>query len=306
MPFVVAVALVGLLAWRVDLRAFARAFRSVNVAGYVGFCVAFLVANLAADSLATAFVYRRTVCGVSARDFFLIRGASYLPSLLNHHVGQAWLTWYVARAFDAPLWRVAGATLLVYATTFGSLFVFGAVALLFDPRETPWLGPTMLAGTLAGLAYLGVVYAAPARLARRQLLAPLFELGVRGHLEALALRLVHTAVLFLGSWLPFYFFGVRIPAQAALAYVPVLMFLVALPITPQGVGTRDWFCLAFFARFAAGEPSEREAAVAATTLSFAVAIALVSAVFSPVLMQRALRSLDARKKPSNEQPTANS
>ena len=152
----------------------------------------------------------------------------------------------------------------------------------------------LVVGTVAGLAYLAVIHRAPKFLAKRQVLAPLFDVGVKGQLAALALRLPHMVVLFLGSWLPFWFFGVKIPVGAALAYVHVLMIIVALPVTPQGVGTRDWFALAYFAKFAEGAMSERESAVAATTLSFAAMISILQAVFGLFLMHRALRILAAR------------
>ena len=62
----------------------------------------------------------------------------------------------------------------------------------------------------AGVLYLGVIAARPRRLAETNLLAPLFEAGVKGHIVALLSRLPHLVVLFLGTWLPFHFFGVTI------------------------------------------------------------------------------------------------
>jgi hypothetical protein len=300
LPFIVAALLIWYVVHKLDLQAFLRHLRSVHYPSFIAFMVLFTAANLAADAVATSFVYRRTICPIKTGEFFLIRGASYLPSLLNHHVGQAWLTWYISRAHRAPLWRVAGATLLVYATTFGSLFLFGALALFFEHDQQPWLAPTIAVGTVAGLGYLAVIHFAPKFLARRQVLAPLFEVGVVGHLQALALRIPHMIVLFLGSWLPFWFFGVKIPAGAAFAYVPVLMVVQALPITPQGVGTRDVFAHHYFSRFAPGDLAEQQAAVAATTLTFVAAIALINVGFSMFLMQRALSAL---ARPSHQPQT---
>jgi Lysylphosphatidylglycerol synthase TM region len=292
LPFVLALGLTGLLVWRLDLAAFVRHLRGVNYPAFLGFCWVFVVLLLAADSLATSFVYSKTVCPVRFRDLFLIRGASYLPSMLNHHVGQAWLTWYMSRAYKAPLWRVAGATLLVYATTFASLFLFGAISLVFDRKGAPWLIPLLAVVFVAGIGYLVVIRIKPAFLVKRQVLAPLFDVGIVGHMQALALRIPHILVLFLGTWLPFRFFGVDIPPGAAFAYIPVLMVVSALPITPQGVGTRDWFSLHYFSQYGAGNQAEQEAAVAAATLSFAVALSLFQAVFALLLMHRALRVLN--------------
>jgi hypothetical protein len=304
LPFVLALALIGAIFAKLDLKAFYANILKVNYPAFLGFVFLFNLLLLAADSIATSYVYRRTICPVKTREFFLIRGASYLPSLLNHHVGQAWLTWYMSRAYKAPLWRVAGATLLVYATTFGSLFLFGAISLLFEHNQAPWIGPVLVVAAVFGVAYLAVIRVAPTFLSRRQVLAPLFEVGVSGHLLALILRIPHVFVLFLGSWLPFFFFDVNIPAGTAFAYLPVLMVIVALPITPQGAGTRDVVSVTFFSQFAAGTSGQQRAAVLATTVTFAVALSLIQVFFSSALMRRALRMITGAKPSQPAQATA--
>ncbi|OQB12712.1 MAG: hypothetical protein BWY17_03044 [Deltaproteobacteria bacterium ADurb.Bin207] len=274
---------------------FARHLRQVNTVGFLAFCFVFSITLLASDSLATSFVYSRTVCPVRFHEVFLIRGASYLPSMLNHHLGQAWLTWYVSRVYKAPLGRVAGATLLVYGTTFGCLLLLGGVSLALDASSARWLGPIMIAASVGAVVYLVVIASRPAILVRRQVLAPLFDVGVVGHLLAFALRVPHILVLFLGTWLSFRFFDVDIPPAVALVTMPVLLVISALPVTPQGVGTRDWFSLHAFSQYAIGDKMEQEAAVAATTLSFAVGISIFQAALALYLMHRALRVLAMTK-----------
>jgi hypothetical protein len=220
-------------------------------------------------------------------EIFVLRAASYLPSMLNHHVGQAWLTWFIARAYGASVWRVAGATLLVYASILGSLLLIGTAALPSNHARMPWLAPTVAALATAGAGYLGVIASKPRLLTERRTSAVLVEAGVRGHLHALAVRLPHIAVQFVGAWIPFAFFGVRIPLVDALALVPPLMVVVALPITPQGVGTRDLLAMELFAGYASGASEERGAAVAAATVSWAGAITLVQLAFSPLFYRRA-------------------
>jgi hypothetical protein len=257
----------------------------VNAPGYLAFTTAFILALLAADSFATVIIYRRAVAPIRFREFLILRGASYLPSLLNHHVGQAFITVTLSRAHGVPLARVAGATLVVYASWVGCLLLLAAAAFPLNGTSPLWSA----AALAAGAAYLAVLAARPAALARSRLLAPLFEAGVRGHLAALAARIPHLAVLFLGTWLPFWFFGVRIPLSAALALIPVLMVAVTLPITPQGVGTRDLLAGTLFERFAEGATrEERLAAIGASTASFAAAITLVELVIGLALLRAAL------------------
>src|SRR5262249_43804967 len=137
----------------------------------------------------------------------------------------------------------------------------------------------------AGAIYLALLATRPSVLTKRKLFSPLFEMGVHGHLVALAARLPHLVVLFMGTWIPFWFFGVAIPAATAATYVPILMVVTTLPLTPQGIGTRDVLAGIFFESFATGAThGERLANIAAATASFGVAITLAEAIVGVVLM----------------------
>lgn len=289
LPFVLAVGLVAFVLRKLDFHTFARHLAAVNAPGFLLFEVAFVFALLSADTFATVLVYRRSVAPIRFRDFWILRGASYLPSMLNHHVGQAFVTYFVARRYGTPLARVAGATLLVYASWSGCVLGMGCLALWLNGKPLLWLAAALGAGVL----YLVVIAIRPRRLAETRLLAPLFEAGVTGHLVALLSRLPHLAVLFLGTWIPFLFFGVAIPFADAVAYIPILMVAVTLPITPQGFGTRDLLAAALFARFAPGDTDDaRLAALAAATTSWGIAITLIEMLLGFVLMRGAAAELE--------------
>jgi hypothetical protein len=287
MPFVVGAALLAFVLGRLDYAAFFRHLRSTHYGAYAVFAVGFNVMLVGADSLAIKHVYNRTICPASYRELFVLRAASYLPSLLNYHVGQGWLTYFLSKTYGAPLWRVAGATLIVYVTVFGGLFTITLIGLPLNYERLPWLVPTLGAIGLAGLGYLVVLHLRPNFIATRAATAVLFDLGVGGHLLALVYRLPHLMVLFVGTWVPFLFLGVDIPFTHALALIPALMLVVSLPVSPQGIGTRDVFAQQLFLGYAVGTVEEQRAAVAAATLTWACAITLVQAVASPFFMRKA-------------------
>jgi len=297
LPFAIGLGLIAFVFGRLDLRTFVAHLRTVNVPAIVLFGVAFVLALLTADSFATVIIYRRSVAPIRFRDFWVLRGASYLPSMLNHHVGQAFVTYFLSRTYGVSLLRVAGATLLVYASWMGCLLIIGSVAIVLNKGDVLWVVAVLGVGVL----YLIVLALRPAALSRTKLLAPLFEAGVSGHLLALVVRLPHFVVLFLGTWLPFRFFAIDIPPGAAAAYVPIIMVAVTLPITPQGIGTRDTASAFFFEKFApGGTHDERLAAIAAATLSWGVVFTVVEALLGILLLRRAMpqieppRELDTR------------
>jgi hypothetical protein len=291
LPFGVGGALVAWVATRLDFRTFARAVQRTNYFEFALFAFGFTATLLAADVLATTYVYRRTIAPVRYRELFVIRAASYLPSILNHHVGQAWLTYFLSKVYRVPLARAAGSTLLVYATTFGALFLFLVASILLNHSRLPWLVPTVAIIGAAGICYALVLAIRPRAIANIAVAGPLFDAGLSGHLAALVVRLPHMAIQFIGAWVPFLFFGIQIPFSDALALIPVIMLVVTLPVSPQGLGTRDALSLALLSGYAPGTPAERASTIAAATLSWLVVITIVQLSLSPLFMKRAYELL---------------
>lgn len=285
LPFVIALALIGVVVSRLELSAFFAALSRVDHAAFFGITVGFIIALLVADTFGSVVLYRLTIAPIRYSDFFLLRGASYLPSLLNHHLGQAFLTYFLSRTYDVKLVRAAGATLLSYAAWAACILSFGTLALAFDGNPT-WLAVFVV----LGLGYFGVIQARPRWLAQYNLLAPLFETGVVGHLVAVLARVPHFGVLFIGHWALFEVFDINIPWVSAALYLPILMVVTTLPITPQGFGTRDAFSSLVFVQFAPGaSEAERLAQIGAATLSWGIGLTLVQAVLGLVLMRFALK-----------------
>lgn len=284
-PFAIAASLIALVLWRIDHRQFLITINRTNVPLFLAFACTFTVGLLVADCIAGRYVYATLAGPIGLRDLIALRAASYLPGLLNHNIGQAWLTVSIARLCRTTIATVATATMVIYATTFACLLGLGAISLLLAPDRFPWLVVVLAAAGCGGTAYCFVLATRPAWFVNGRMTAPLAQAGVRGHLVALASRTLHVAVLFLGTWLPFSFFDVNIPIADALALLPGLMVLVALPITPQGVGTRDLFAVHVLTVYAVGTAGERETAVAAATLCWAIALTLVQIPLSLIMMR---------------------
>jgi hypothetical protein len=291
LPLVVGSSLLALVFARLDLAAFVRALAHLDYPVYVGAAIAFVLALLAADAFATSVVYRTVVARIAITDLLVLRGSSYPVSILNHHAGQAFVTYFLSRIWGVGLARAAGATLLAYASWFAWLFALVSLSFVLLGKPASWVAvPALLV-----VGYAAALQLRPRFLAERELLRPLFEAGIRGHLVAVLARFPHFAVLFAGSWLPFRFFDVDIPFADAASSVPVIMVVVTLPLTPQGLGTRDTASAFFFERFAAGAThAERLAQLAASTATWAIAITIVQAAVGFAMMHWAMPALKRR------------
>lgn len=297
-PFVIAAVLLTVTFARLDFDAFKAALRGLDVVTFLAFALGWHVVLLAADALGNVAAYRLTMPNVKYTDFVLFRGASYIPGMVNYHLGQAYLTYLLARLAGLPVARMAGATLVSYAGWMGCLF--GCVVIALPMTNLPIaLVPIIL---VTGLSYLAVVQIKPAPLAKVTFIAPLFEAGLKGHLVALFARVPHLLVTVLGTWAAYEFFGVALPAGVALVYIPILLAVTTLPITPQGFGTRETVAGLFFASYAgAGTHAEQLARVTAASTTWLVAITLaaislglVSSRFVAKRLGRVAPSVDLR------------
>src|SRR6266542_1857535 len=88
LSFAAGAALVAFVLTRLDYSAFIAHLASTHYGAYLAFALVFNLALVSADTLAIQYLYARTVYPFSYRELFLLRAASYLPSLLNYHVGQ--------------------------------------------------------------------------------------------------------------------------------------------------------------------------------------------------------------------------
>jgi hypothetical protein len=201
------------------------------------------------------------------------------------------LTYLMSKFFRVPIKRMAGSTLVSYASWFGCLLGCMACALPFQ-NSIPkyWIAVILV----SGFAYLGLLALSPARLVKIELLAPLFEAGVKGHAIGLAARLPHLVILLLGSWVALLFFDVNVPFVTALIYMPILLAATSLPITPQGAGTRDYLAKLFFVSYAVGGTAEEQGGrVAASTLAWVVSNTIVCAVVGVIASRMIAKRLAA-------------
>lgn len=297
LPFVVATGLLVYVGSKIDFNQFAIALSKLNYGAYAAFVVVWTMSVCAGDTIGTVTAYRLTTPSVRYAQFYAMRCASYVPGLANHHLGQAFLTYLMSRLFKVPIRRMAGATLLSYASWVGSLLGCMVIALPFTdlPR---WPVPVILG---AGIGYLIVIGLRPARVAKISFLAPLFEAGLKGHAIALAARLPHLAVLVLGGWVSLLFFRLQIPLTTALVYMPILLVVVTLPITPQGAGTRDTAAGLFFAQYylePGATDAERLANVAAATTTWTVSNTIMCAILGLIgsrFVAKWLRQVDVEE-----------
>jgi hypothetical protein len=281
LPWVIGLGILAAIVARLPFSSFVRAIEHGSHVQLGALNLAFNVAVVFTESVATwigleVLHMRRPFASVVA-----VRGATYALSMVNYAVGQGGFGYYLKRSGEPPL-RAAGATLFLIGTNLAMLLVVtvAAWAVHGDQTGVPAMWWTLLACTFGFLVYLVVIALRPAPLARRQLLAPLFDAGVRGHSVAMLSRLPHVVVVVIGQWAALRVWGIEVPFTVGMALMPAVVIASVLPISPAGLGTMQAALVLFFSDYAAGSTADERAA---TVAAFAI-VHLVYRVLSSLVV----------------------
>jgi hypothetical protein len=270
LPWIVALLAVAWLYRAVDWRGLIDVTRTVPVGRFTVACAILIIVNCAADCFAMYFTFAWFGCRVPFRELFIVRAATYLLAVFQYYVGQAAILAFLHQRKDVPFLRATGWILFISGINMGVLVLLASIGAVFgdggDARVS-WLWMAPVAVGVAALVYAAVLVARPGPLARMALLAPLFEMGVVGHLKATLVRLPHVLVLIVWHLLALHWFGVEVPPLHALSLLPAVFFVAALPISIQGLGTGQAAAVYFLAAYS---PTGR-------TAVFAYSLAMASA-----------------------------
>jgi len=190
-----------------------------------------------------------------------VRGATYLLFLVNYALGQGGFGYYLYRA-GTPALRAVGSTLFLIGTNLATLLLltFGVWAVAGGRSANQAMWWTLVIGTGAFAAYLAIIAARLPFLAQRQVLAPLFDAGIRGHALAIVGRIPHVTVVVLAHWVAMRVWGIDVPFTVAATMMPAVALAAVLPISPAGLGTTQVAMVYFFRDYASGATADDRSA----------------------------------------------
>ena len=292
---------------------------------FVAISAVMLVLNCAADTFAMQRVFGWFGCRVPYSDLFFVRASTYLLAAVNYHVGQAAIVGYLYRARNVPLLRASGWILFIIGINVGTLFLLASVGawsaigtdtLVAELRRllafsslrqstsiTTALAVIPVAAILGALAWAIILRIRPAFLANRRVFAPLFEMGITGHIKGVLVRLPHIGVLCAWHVISLRLFGVHVPVLQAITYLPIYFAVASLPINVNGLGAAQFVAVALFMPFARDEmAADPEATGRAAVMAYSLSTAMVSLFLNLGLGILCLRRATQLGLPRDESP----
>ena len=266
LPWVISATVVAWLLWPYRepdgraalLNAFAGASRWTIVVSLSGTILIWLT-----DAWATARTLERWGTQLRVGEACLIRGASALYDAINPALGQAVLTMVIHRR-GMPLANALVVVLLMNVVFVVEIALVSGLGLLAGAAPDSSIMPTLVVISLGLTAvYALIVAIRPAFLSRNETLRWLMDAGLSGHAWAMLYRapnivaMIGTQVLFMRC------FGIELPLDVSLFYLPAVMFIVGLPVSVQGLGPSQVASVKFFSAYAAVGIANAEASVLA-------------------------------------------
>jgi len=270
-PWLVALAILAFLFTRIPPEGLFTAFKTgpwLSLGLYTLFQVALL---LMVDAYATSVSLAVTGFKQQFSLIFLARGATYILGILNYALGQGAFGFYLRRSGVATV-RAAGTILFLINVNIGvllSVVAFGLLACKY-PRQIHFdLSPLAYVLLVGVIVYLAVILTRPHFLRDYQLLAPLWEAGVWGHVRAAGARLPHVILLILTYWGALRLCGIPVPLAQGMVLIPLVYIIGTLPIAPMGLGTSQAALVLLFSPYAPlSAPEARAAAMLAFGLMY--------------------------------------
>jgi hypothetical protein len=89
------------------------------------------------------------------------------------------------------------------------------------------------------------------------------DAGISGHAWAFLYRVPNMVALIGAQVLFMRCFGIDLPLDVSLFYLPALMFIVGMPLSVQGLGPGQIASVNFFSNYVSGNPANAEATILA-------------------------------------------
>lgn len=272
-PWLVALAILAWLFTRIPRQALFQALEAGPWPSLALYTAVQWLLVLTADSFAIQLALAITGFRQRFPQIFLARGATYMLGIVNYALGQGALGVYLQRSGVKGL-RATGNVLFLMMINLGVLLIIAGVGFWGggSPKTAHLnLSPVFYGLGLGMVLYLAIIGRPPGFLKHNQVLAPLWQAGLQGHLRAAAGRLPHMLFLVLAYWGATRLWGIPVPLAQGLALVPVVLFINAVPITPLGLGTTQAALVLLFSSYVPhADPEDQAAVVLAFSLTYYV------------------------------------
>jgi len=276
-PWLVGVAIIAYLVWRIEITPLVQALSLSDTALYLTALTAFILINFLADSQNLNALLRHTGNAIPFRDSVIIRGSSYLLMIIDYTLGMGSIVYYLKKYKNVPFTRGTGSMLFMNYITHITLLIMAIAGCLMasiaGPLSSQLWNIALTATVLLALAIITVILMKllPDRSFMKKLKqSVVWKIFMDSPFKAFLMCTLYRCA-FYSTFILFFYIAVRafnmnIPLAELVAYVPVILLVISIPISAFGLGTSQAATLLLFRNY--GSPAQ----ILAFSLAYSVSI----------------------------------
>lgn len=276
-PWAAAVFFLVFLFHSIEFNKFIEALIQVNLTIYLPWLLVFGIAAFLMDVQNLKSVLLQFDYDVPYQKLLHIRGMTYLVMVINYTLGIGSIALYLKRDVGIPLIRSAGLMLVYNSATQNCLAIIAGTGCFFF-QDSPNMTDKIF------FLCVSIVSVSIAIISTLKLMPESGKILKFKHLEVVKVfhELPWISYILITFWrgvyyltfLIFYYYAVRafnmeIPLSALVVYVPVVLLIISLPITPFGLGTSQAAMIFFFKEYGS------EATILAFGLTYSTSVILI-------------------------------
>ena len=253
-PWIIAAIILVILFGQVDFKQFLDALRLADIRLYLPLLIVFIAICFFIDSHNLTLLLRQFGHQNTHKETLKLVGENYLLSLLNYYIGAGGMAYCLLRDKNIPISRGASLMLFYIAVTQISLFSLAAIGFLFISRPSSLLkyifliSICVLAMIIIGLILLKFLPSKGflLRIKNISFLRVFIEAGFKKYVLLIFWRMLYYSTFIVFFWGAVKAFHMNIPFEILASYVPIILLLIGIPITPFGLGTVQGAMIIFF------------------------------------------------------------
>ncbi len=283
LPWLVGVAIIAYLVWRIEISHLMHALTHSDVALYQTALTAFILINFLADTQNLGALLRHTGNAIPFRDSVIIRGSSYLLMIIDYTLGMGSIVYYLKKYKNVPIAQGTGAMLFLNYITHITLLIM-AIAGCLMASASGNLSPRLRSIALTAAVFLAlaiitivVMKLLPEKSFMKKIKqSVMWKVFIDSPFKAYLMCTLYRCA-FYSTFILFFYVAVRafnmaIPLAELVAYVPVILLVISIPISAFGLGTSQAAMLLLFGNY--GSPAQ----ILAFSLTYSVSIIIFRGV----------------------------
>jgi len=293
LPWILGLGILGYLFYIVDTVRFMEALVHADIFMYVPFLVIFIIISYFIDAQNFYEMLKKFGHRISYSDMLGIRGVSYLLMVINFSLGLGGVAYYLKREHHISIPRAASLMLFYTLVTKYSIYFMTIAGCLMVPVMDRVLERVFILCLIIFAVNTAVVMAIRympewgilKKFKKSEILSIYFDTSISNFLTMVMWRILYYSTFVLFFYVGVRAFNMQIPLIILTAYVPVILFIISLPITPFGMGTVQAAMLVFFRDY--GSPE----VILAFGISYSASIIIGRGLLGMIFIKRAVRPL---------------